>query len=391
MKYIKYLPVILFFLLTAAASAEDAKRPIVIGLSAEFGVKDSLAAQSIEKGILLAIDEINRGGGLLGGRKLKLETRDDRGVPARGQDNLKELAANPDLIALFSGRFSPVTIEIAPIANKLGVLLLAPWSAADDITKQAEPNYVFRLSLTDTWAIDAMLDYARRHGYRQVALLVPNTAWGRSCEAAVIAYQKRKEGVNHITLKYNWGETDFRNKLQEAINFGAKAIVMVSNESEGVPIVQQMADLPVDKRLPIISHWGILGGDFAKSAGETLQSVNLVVVQSFTFNDAKTARVKSTADGIQRLFGHDVKSLHAQVGFAHAYDLTHLLALAITKAGTDDRAAVRNAMEQLGSYDGLVRSYHHPFSRFNHEALDRNQLFFGRFDKFGNVKRINEK
>lgn len=380
----------LLLLITGLAAANDSSRPVLIGLSAEFGVKQGVAAESIEKGILLAIDEINASGGVLGGRKLGFERRDDRGVPARGKDNLKEFADNPDVIAVYSGRFSPVTIELAPLANQLKILLLCPWSAADAIIQQPYPNYVFRLSMTDTWAMESMLDYARSRGFKQIALFIPNTAWGRSSEAALLQYQKKHRYLRHVTFNYNWGETDFREKIQEAVDFGSEAIILVSNEAEGVPIIQQIGNSSADKRLPIISHWGITGGDFAKMAGNALQLVDLTVVQTFTFNDNNTEKTKAVVKNFERLFGHDIKQLHAQVGFAHAYDLTHLLALAVNKAGKTDRGEVRNAMEQIGAYQGLVRDYKRPFSKLNHEALDKNQLFMGRFDKFGNVQRIKE-
>jgi branched-chain amino acid transport system substrate-binding protein len=312
-------------------------------------------------------------------------------VPARGRDNFKEFAVNPDVIAVFSGRFSPVTMELAPLANQLKMLLLCPWSAADIITKQPSPNYVFRLSMTDTWAMETMLDYARSRSFRKVALLLPNTAWGRSSEAAFLQYQKKHHKIHHVTLKYNWGETDFREKIQEAIDFGSDAVILVSNEAEGVPIVQHTAEFAPDKRLPIISHWGITGGDFAKMAGHALQLIDLTVVQSFTFNDDSSKKTKEVAKRAERLFGHDIKQLHAQAGFAHAYDLTHLLALAIKKAGSSEPGDVRDALEQLGTYKGLVREYNRPFTRTDHEALDKSQLFIGRFDKFGNVQKINEK
>jgi branched-chain amino acid transport system substrate-binding protein len=163
--------------LAAFPARSQVGNPIRIGLSAEFGMQGSHAAQSIEKGILLAIDEINAGGGVLG-RSLALEKRDDRGVPARGVDNLTELAAMPDLVAVFCGRFSPVAIEQAPVANRLGVLLLDPWAAADGIVQQPAPNYVFRVSANDTWAMQTLLDHARRRQYPKLALLLPNTAWG---------------------------------------------------------------------------------------------------------------------------------------------------------------------------------------------------------------------
>jgi branched-chain amino acid transport system substrate-binding protein len=69
----------------------------------------------------------------------------------------------------------------------------------------------------------------------------------------------------------------------------------------------------------------------------------------------------------------------AQAGFAHAYDLTHLLAKAIALAGNTNRPDIRAAMENLPAYAGLVRNYKRPFTPTNHEALDRNQVFMGRF------------
>ncbi len=390
MYLLKYVIFAFLLLLTTIASAADKLRPVVIGLSAEFGVKNSIAAQSIEKGILVAMDEINAQGGVLGGRKLMLDARDDRGVPARGRDNFNEFSVIPDVVAVFSGRFSPVTIELAPMANQRKMLLLCPWSAADTITQYPYPNYIFRLSAKDTWAMEAMLDHARTRGFKRIALFLPNTAWGRSSEEAFLQYQKSAHDIHHVTFKYNWGETDFRQKIQEAVDSGLEAIVLVSNEAEGTLIIKQISELPSSKRLPIISHWGITGGDFVKMTEGTLPLVDLTVVQTFTFNNAKSNKAKAVAKGIERLFGENVKQLHAQVGFAHAYDLTHMLALAINKAGSTDRTAVRTAMEQLATYKGLVREYDHPFTKTDHEALDRRQLFMGRFDEFGNVRKIGE-
>ena len=77
-----------------------------------------------------------------------------------------------------------------------------------------------------------------------------------------------------------------------------------------------------------------------------------------------------------------------QVGFAHAYDLTHLLAGAIRRAGGTGRAAIRDALENTEGHDGLVRRYRKPFGPNDHEGLDREQLFLARFDADGNLKAI---
>ena len=55
-----------------------------------------------EQGIVLAIEEINKGGGVLG-RPLKLVAKDHRGNPARGIDNMTDFANMHDLVAVVGG------------------------------------------------------------------------------------------------------------------------------------------------------------------------------------------------------------------------------------------------------------------------------------------------
>lgn len=376
--------------LPAPVMAGEAPRDIVIGLTAEFGIRGAHAAQSIERGILLAIDEINSAGGVLGGRRLVLDRRDDRGVPARAIDNFLDFAANPDVVAVFCGRFSPVALELKPHANRLGLVLLDPWAAADSIT-EAEgeaPNYVFRLSLTDAWAMRALLDEARARGIERLALFVPNTAWGRSSEAALIAQAGVEPPLRHQTYWYNWGDTTFTPRLVKAHAEGAQAVLMVANEFEALPIITQMAALPVSQRLPLLAHWGLLAGEIPERAGEALGQVDLSVVHTFSFADAQGARSEAVKVGVQRLFGQDALEMRAQVGFAHAYDLTHLLALALEQAGKSERDAVRSALEGLGPYEGLVLNAVAPFTAERHEALTPAHVRIGRFDARGNITAL---
>jgi len=371
----------------AGVHAESAPSRLLIGLTAEFGMPGSHAAQAIERGIEFAISEINSRGGVLG-RTLVLTKRDDRGVPARAVDNFKELAANPDVVAVFCGRFSPVAIELAPLANTMRLPLLDPWAAADEIVRQPSPNFAFRLSLTDTWAMESLLSHARARGLGSILLMLPNNGWGRSNEAAAVAHAKRMRGLRLSVAWYNWGETEFALHLAQAHREGAQAVIMVANEFEGARIVKQMASLPAAQRLPMLSHWGIVGGDFVTATGEALHAVDLVVVQTFSFAGASSRRAREVAAGVKRQFGIDVDDLHAQVGFAHAYDLTHLLAAAIEKAGRHDRGVIRDALERIDRYDGLLRTYRRPFAVGDHEALDANQLFIARFDAKGKLRPI---
>jgi branched-chain amino acid transport system substrate-binding protein len=374
------LSMTLLFAVPAGLAHAAEKPPILLAVNAEYGVQGSQTAQSIEKGVRVAAAEINAAGGLLGGRMIEVIQRDDRGLPARAIDHLRELAENPDVTAVFCGRFSPVALELAPVANQKQMLLLDPWAAADGITKAAgKPNYVFRLSLTDTWAMDAMLRHALNRKLDRLAVFLPNTSWGRSSEAAIASFARKHPNL-HIAINwYNWGDVEFSDKLARARADGMKALLMVANEAEGSLLVKQMAALPAGSRLPIISHWGIAGGNFAGMVGPALNEVDLSVVQTFSFASARGARAKQVARIYAGLFGDSPAKMHAQVGFAHAYDLTHLLAKAISLAGSTRRPEVRDALERLPEYEGLVRRYKRAFTASNHEALDRNQVFMARF------------
>ena len=381
-----------FLLIAAQISAVQAESldgsPILIGLDGEFGLAHSTSAESIERGILTAIDEINGSGGLLGGRQLKLITKEHHSIAARGIRNIKEFAAMPDIVAVFGGRFSPVLIEELPILKETKTLLLAPWSSADGIIDNGmTPNFAFRLSLRDSLAMPFMLRHAAGRGFRKVGLLLTNTAWGRSNLAAAERYFASGVGPSSVgTSWYNWRDQSLIEKYQLLRKAGAEAILLVANDDQGSTIVREVAALPNDARLPIICHWGVTGGDFAQQAGAALNDVDFSVIQTFSFFKANPVRVAQVLAVAERLFGiRKVDDILSPVGFAHAYDLTHILARAITLAGTADRPAVRDALERVTDYKGLVRDFPQPFTGANHDALGPDQLFMARYRADGVV------
>lgn len=73
------------------------------------------------------------------------------------------------------------------------------------------------------------------------------------------------------------------------------------------------------------------------------------------------------------------------MGTAHAYDLLHLLRMAIDASGTIDRPTVRDALEKMERYEGLVRVYDPPFSPYRHDALDLSDFRLSIFDSNGTI------
>jgi len=374
--------VLLLVLALAGAGAQAQPKPVRVGLDAEFGLDNSTSAQAVELGMRTAIHEINRAGGVLGGRPVELVTRDHRSIPARGIRNIEEFARMPDLVAVFGGRFSPVIIEELPTLRSTKTLFMAPWSSADVIIdNDMQPNYVYRLSLRDSLAMPKLLQTAKKRGLKKVGLLLTNTSWGRSNLFAAERYAAANNDIRIVkTAWYNWRDQTLVAKYQALRQAGAQAIVLVANDDEAAVLVREMAALPKNERVPILSHWGVTGGEFVRQAGPALNQVDFSVIQTFSFFKAdkqQLARFMGSLAAVSPI--RRIEDIDGPVGVAHAYDLMHILARAIDQAGSTDRAAVRDALEKLRQHRGLVKTYAPPFTPARHEALSERELLIARY------------
>lgn len=379
------------FLVGGSSVAGDEMPPVILAIDAEFGVSASTSAQAIQRGAEIAAAEVNAGGGVLAGRSLKIVTRNNNSMPARAAENLKELAADPNVVAVMGGKYSPVYEQLLPLIHEIGIPYLNPWAAADGITEHHHrPDFMFRLSATDSWAMRKMIDSAGARGIKRVGLLLPNSGWGRSCLSAAKRAVNRRGVVRIVGERwFNFGDRQFGSQYDELRQAGAEAIVFVGNELEGDVLVREIARRAKPEQLPVVSHWGVSGGEFFKAAGPALAQVDFTFVQTYSFVDAQGARARAILSALKKNYGvADAREVESPVGLAHAYDLTHLLAQAVAKAGSTDRRAVRDALENLPAWTGLVKRYSPPFTANRHDALDASLLFIARYRPDGAIVRI---
>lgn len=376
----------------ALAAVAQAAAPVYIGLDLERLDVTSTSDEAIHFGASQAVREINARGGVLNGRPLELVVKDNRSVPQRGVANLREFAGIPDLVAFLTGKFSPVALDQAPLLPESKLIMLDPWAAADGIVQNGQrPNWAFRLSMNDTMAVRASLRHARAKGYRHIGALLPTIGWGRSNHDALLrelpkVKDMKLTGVEWYTMA---GEPVLIDRYLALRQAGAQAIFLVANEREGAQLLREMSRLPAAERLPVISHWGVTGGDFPALAGPALHEQDFTVVQTYGFGRRPNARARALATAAMRRFRVDhPEKIPSPVGIAQAYDLVHLLAMAIDRAGGTDRQAVRAALERLPAYDGVVKRLRAPFTARRHEALSDRDLFFARYRRDGRLEEV---
>lgn len=368
--------------------------PVLIGLDGEFGYQSSTSAEAILQGTQIAIEEINASGGVLGGRRLEVVRRANSSVPARSVANLREFAAMPDLVAVYCGRFSPTVLEGLPEIHRLRLPLLNPWAAADAIVDHGlTPNFVFRLSLKDSWAAPTMLKHLAGLGRRRVGMLMLNTSWGRSTKTYAEQSVGRFKGLSLAGVQWmNWDDNveSIAAKVATLRESGADALLLTANAEEAALLCKAELQRPPGDRLPVASHWGVSGGNLPQLVGPGLHDLSFAVVQTYTFIADTSATARRVVASHNRLFGtRSDRDIVSPVGVAHAYDLTHLLAGALSIAGSTDREAVRSALERSRPYAGLIKHYRQPFSPARHEALELSDVFMARYARRdGALERI---
>ena len=360
--------------------------PIIIGLDADMSAGAAEGGLSIQRGAEIAIAEINEGGGVLG-RPLQLKIKDHRGNPVRGANNIKSYAAMDNLVAVLGGVHTPVAMHELPLIHQHKIIYLGPWAAGTPVVKNGyQPNYVFRVSIRDEFAGAFLVEKALQKGYRKVALALEKTGWGRSNEKAMRSALTSKGLEPAEVAWFHWGARDQEAAVDKLIEAKPDIILLVANAPEGLEIAKSMASHTKEARIPIISHWGITGGNFYEQAKDVLGEIDLSILQTFSFvNPPFPDRAERVVNAYLKRYPEavDASSISSPTGTAHAYDLIHLLALAIAKAGTTDRESVRNTLENLEEYQGLVRNYSPAFTSKRHDALDSSDFNLSQYDENG--------
>src|SRR5215470_13520876 len=347
------------------------KPPVKVALVAAMSGGSALSGEAIKRGLTVAIDEINARGGVLGGSKIELVIRDEEGNPSKGVTAARDVIEREKAVAVFGGLHSPVGLAMLPVFHELRVPYVGTWAAATNITRNdRKPNFMFRVSAND----DIVDHFQAKHVTEKLAgkkpgVILENTPWGESNQAGLTKWFS-KMNVQPVGIeKFNWNDPDMSPQLLRLKNGGADTLVMIANAPEGAQVVKSRAKL--GWTVPTVSHWGISGGRFAELTGDLSESV--VFVQTYSFFGKQNEVGERVLAALKAKYGFKgPEDVLAPVGTANAYDAMQIVALAIEKAGAAEGTKVRDALENLGEYRGLIKTYKRPFTAEEHDALNEN-------------------
>jgi len=302
------------------------------GQLANIGAEQAQAAQ-------LAVEEINRGGGVLGA-KLSLLTKDDASESARGQAAASELIA-AGVPALFGAIASQITLDISTVTIPAGIVQISGSSTSPALTTVADSGFLSRTCSSDALQGKLLADRARVKGFSKVAIIHLPGAYGDGLSATFAA--SYLSGTVTKNVQYVEKQPSYTSLLSDILADSPDAILLIAYPADGAQIIKDYTTSFAAKG----TFW------FFTDALEDTGFLDAVGASNFTFPHEATGgatpigpRYDAYATAYKTRWGTESG---AGTFSANVYDAVYLTALAIQAAGKSDGPSIRDALPAVST------------------------------------------
>ncbi len=325
---------------TAALSAAD---PIKLGEYASLTGKEAGFGQTSHQGVVLAIEEINAAGGVLG-RKLELTTEDNQTKPGESATVVKKLISRDKVVALIGEVSSGRSLEAAPIAQQAKIPMVAPAATNPKVTQAG--NYIFRVCFIDPFQGTVMAKFAKEDLKVKRVAVLSSVSNAYSLGLAKFFKETFVAGGGEIVTEKNLaeGDKDFRAQLTAVKAAGVDAVYVPCYYTEAALIVRQARDLGLT--MPFFGGDGWEDEQLLKIGGEAMNGCYYSTHFSAENTDpvvaAFTAKYKAR-------WNNESPGAFSALG----YDAVYVIADAIKRAGGTDGAKLRDALAATKDFPGI--------------------------------------
>ena len=370
-----------FALSAGIAFAQDIK----FGFNADqSGTAAAELGMAARHGFELAIEDINKAGGLLG-KKIVPVVRDDTGTPPKSIQNMNELIDSEKVAVVVGPTNSGNALAWLHIAQQKKVPVIVPVATATDITKRYQgetQNFIFRVSMVDREQVSLLLAYAVKSSKnKKIAFIADSTGFGTQGvkdATEVLALH----GLAPVAVeKFGPKDTDMTSQLAKIRDAGADTVLIYGLADGNAQTLRSMEK--INYMPTAIGTWGNMSSVLVNTAGKKL-SEHLVFATS-TAEDTN-ARSAALAARVRERY----PSMVTFVSAAQAYDSVMLVAAAIKQAGSTEGPKIAATLESgMPDVQGVVKLYKKPFSKADHEGLGVEDFHLGKW-KDGKVTAFSD-
>ncbi|MCZ4280601.1 ABC transporter substrate-binding protein [Kiloniella laminariae] len=317
-------------LISTAVLADTVK----IGMNVPLTGFAAADGKSALLGAELAIEQANAEGGI-NGTQIELIQYDDLASPKEAVPIANRLISQDEVVVAISGSYSGSTRAAAGIFQSEGVPYVSAYAVHPDITKSGD--YVFRTSFVGevqgragAKLIGEML------GKKRVVVITLQNDFGQSL-AAGFKEKAADYGIEIISeYEYSIKDRQFGPIVTKVKADQPDAIYASGYFFTAGPLVNQLRSAGID--VPVIGQEGYDSDKFIEIAGPTSEGV---LITTSLDRDSTVAETQEFIKAFEKKAGYN-----ADMVAASGHTAAKVVIEAMRKAGTTDRAAIRDAIAQ---------------------------------------------
>jgi urea transport system substrate-binding protein len=331
---------------SSAGAGSSSGSTIPVGILHSLSGTMAISEVSVRDSELLAIDEINKAGGVLG-KQLKPVIEDGASDWPTFAEKAQKLISTDKVAATFGGWTSASRKAMLPVFERNKALLYYPVQYEG---LEASP-YIFYTGATTNQQIIPGLEFLKdKLKVKKLFLVGSDYVFPRTANKEIKAWAKAN-GMSIVGEEYSpLGNTDYATTVNKIKQASPDAVFQTINGDSNVAFWKQFTDAGLDaKKLPVIS---------VSTAEDEVRGVGIknIVGQYVAWNYYQTTPGATNAAFVKAYkakYGADrVTDDPIEAGYVGV----HLWALAVEKAGSTDPEKVKAASKGLTfqAPEGLV-------------------------------------
>ncbi len=300
------------------------------------------------KTLQLYVDAINQQGGLLG-KPVELIHYDTGGNAKEAVNFFKRLVKKDQVDIIVGGSSSGESLAVMPLAEEEQI----PFISMAGAVKIIEPvqKWTFKTPHTDRMAAAKIYTDMKRRGLTKVALISGDGGFDKSGREESLKLAP-EYGITIVADEsYGNKDTDMTAQLTKIRDSGAQAILNFGFGTGPAIVTKNLRQLGIE--LPLYQSHGVASKKYIELAGAAAEGVRLpasalLVPEKLADTDPQKPVLLAYQQKYQAAHG-DVSTFGG-----HAYDALFLAVEAIKRAGTTDKAKVRDEIEKTQGFAGTA-------------------------------------
>lgn len=323
---------------------------IKVGINYELSGDIATFGSHTRDGVMLAFEEINANGGVLGKQIEPLE-RDNQGKLDEAVSVATKLITEDKIVAHMGPVTTGCTLAVVPIAMQYKIPLLTASATHPDVTvdpKTGKVNdYIFRTCFTDPPQAIVGADFAYNDlGAKEAAIYYDNT--NDYSKGLAKEFKSNFEALGgKIVAEEGYGkdDEDFRPTLTNFSKAGADVIYVPGYYQKVAKIVAQGREQGIE--VPFLGADGWDSPDLVKIAGA--ENLNNTFFTNHYSSTDPSEKVQNFVKAYKEKYGSEPDSFAAL-----GYDTAYLLADAIERAGSTDADAIIKALAETKDFAAVT-------------------------------------